>query len=775
MQQFGGDHMRHHRSVIRSLSILSASVIIVSLFSGCSKTTDPAETPADAVWYDSERIVLADLSDALSYSSRNGDITEGLIYTDGNSFLIEEDLGYKDGTDIHKLERYDSSGNLLMSLDLDKDIDYSEIKSGSEDPIEYFYVNDSVVYCLSDIGNSFYLSSFDEGKGSFCNWTEITGLKGYITPDEVIIRSCAYDGNVLLYVVGDYGDIGYRNLKLIKIDSDLKCSMQDLTDIMTGNGISSLIYVKDYSGSKAVIIGYDTTGTVINLDVDLDNASAVSIKTDERLDSLLASNGRLLCSDRYGIREFDIKNGSFKTVMGFDKCNINRLEASEMVPVYADDNTVILYGLICRNNYETKIIICKLTASDTDPTEGKDILKLVDLSEGGLDYTTAEAIRLFNDTSKDSYIILDDRYDQDLSVSGDAYDYMSPEYTIGTEQADAELENKIKIDMMNGEGPDIIINGYSYPELYSGDCLVDLKPYYEGDAGLEKGSYFDNILLTGNRQIITSAIFEGIVYDSQRTGKLPSAPTYEEYTEFVKGPCNGTDQILFSKNERLRCFLLLFDNIYPLITDANGIPNLDSKEFRALCEYVKTLPEDSSTMAYDPDSVARLGCLPWNDPYGGFDSIMGLPSLQGTCQRLSCQGSVGISSSCEKPDEAWRFVKILLSDDIQKYMGLDGTWSVNREILRSSLHKGISETNSELESMGFFSDGSSGMHPIDEGIADIYVEMMDTALPCVEVDPDINIVLLEEIQSYLAGDRSLDDVIPVMDNRIRTIVSEKMT
>ena len=67
------------------------------------------------------------------------------------------------------------------------------------------------------------------------------------------------------------------------------------------------------------------------------------------------------------------------------------------------------------------------------------------------------------------------------------------------------------------------------------------------------------------------------------------------------------------------------------------------------------------------------------------------------------------------------------------------------------------------------------MHPIDEGIADIYVEVMDTALPCVEVDPDINIVLLEEIQSYLAGDRSLDDVIPVMDNRIRTIVSEKMT
>ena len=170
--------MRHHRSVIRSLSILSASVIIVSLFSSCSKTTDPAETITDAVWYDSERIVLADLSDAVTYSSRNGDITEGLIYTDGNSFLIEEDLGYKDGSDIHKLERYDSSGNLLMSLDLDKDIDYSGIKAGSADPIEYFYVNDNVVYCLSDIGNSFYLSSFDEGKGSFGNWTEITGLKG---------------------------------------------------------------------------------------------------------------------------------------------------------------------------------------------------------------------------------------------------------------------------------------------------------------------------------------------------------------------------------------------------------------------------------------------------------------------------------------------------------------------------------------------------------------------------------------------------------------------
>ena len=40
-------------------------------------------------------------------------------------------------------------------------------------------------------------------------------------------------------------------------------------------------------------------------------------------------------------------------------------------------------------------------------------------------------------------------------------------------------------------------------------------------------------------------------------------------------------------------------------------------------------------------------------------------------------------------------------------------------------------------------------------------------------DADIDIIVYEEIQPYLVGDKSLDDVIKIMNDRARTVMNER--
>ena len=43
----------------------------------------------------------------------------------------------------------------------------------------------------------------------------------------------------------------------------------------------------------------------------------------------------------------------------------------------------------------------------------------------------------------------------------------------------------------------------------------------------------------------------------------------------------------------------------------------------------------------------------------------------------------------------------------------------------------------------------------------------------VRSDSDIDIIIYEDIQPYLTGDKSLDDVIKIMNNRAGTVIKER--
>jgi hypothetical protein len=53
------------------------------------------------------------------------------------------------------------------------------------------------------------------------------------------------------------------------------------------------------------------------------------------------------------------------------------------------------------------------------------------------------------------------------------------------------------------------------------------------------------------------------------------------------------------------------------------------------------------------------------------------------------------------------------------------------------------------------------------------MEAIDNARGIISFDPDINVILMEEIQPYFEGDKTLDEVIPIIEDRCATVISER--
>lgn len=753
-----------------------ASVIVLILFMsveiiGCSSIDkESSDNTANTGWYDNERILFNDIEGGLGYGHGTYD---GLVYTDGDIFLMNYSTFDQD-TETNYLQMYDSEANLMLDIDADKAI--TEPKNVSGQFSYDFFVRGGEVCCLgrmldwSKNSDRFYLCIFDEEAGTFGEWNEITDIGKQITISYMPIRIFAADDKIDIYFNLSSFD-GMGNLIKVTVDNDNNVSSLDFSEVLNDRSYYGIDNVYRCNANEVILSCYS------------ENSSDVLIVNEDTMESRLSTGitdsadimqcGDMICrSDNYAIEAYDPDTDSFYELVSYDNSNINRYEAGALRPVYFNDGEIVLFGLFGQNSDgHMSHEAVKLIPSDNDLRVGKTELKLAVLgSHNWLNYEYAEAICTFNASNPNAFIVLDKRYLSDLPTSFD-YDYwLSTERIVDQMDEESELSNRIMVDLISGNGPDIILNGYSYTMLNNSRCLVDLTDYIDGPDGIDRERFFNNIFEGNTYQIPLSALLYGVIYRSEQTGFELTAPTYEEYRQFISEGCNGADPIGVESN-KLKYFLILFENIYPEISDDNGIPRLDNDEFRALAEYCKDLPE-IATQEYSDVAVFNEYALSWGELAHMGDRIMGLPSNSGIGYRLRICDSVGISADCPDVDSAWEFVRILLSDDIQGLTTL-ATNSVIRDVSRNAIADSIDRNNIDADNYKPIDEWDSGPERIDEGVAELYINAMDTALPTSNLDPDVKVVLYEEIQAYFAGAKTLDEIIPIIEDRCETIINER--
>lgn len=815
--------------------ILSAAMMTTSMFSiaGCSKTLSRKKATKNAVvkvdenseWFNSQRTSISTDYESKydldwGYISGEPCITDDgiLVYADGTRKSdIPEDVIYEMDEEEYnqyylehhftQLEYYDFDGDLVWSVDTR---DYI-----NEVPENASLWLSSPVY----VDGKYYIEGY-LSKETKDGWTddnvryEVNLADGSINPNPILADGGAemeeYIGDAWLestyYISGcnigcyyDYDTTIEKAYYIISVkDSSGKETQIDTREAFPDREVYDVSGIVPIDENSAFVFLSTSTSSEI-YSIDLNSMKLTEYEMPEGLEDIYyydmtQIDGKFYSRDSVGIYEIDFVNGTKTQLFSFSDCNINLYEVYSLSIGNISDDNLLLYGTVYKEN-GSEIIVYKLTKADKNPNAGKIILTVSNL-DGYMNAALGMAIYNFNNENEKYFI----SYNEDYAIDYSDVDFSGSEEEYGTQilNKQTDLSKQLAIDLMNGEGPDILINASSMQQINTDEYLVDLSSYMKD---VNSDDYFMNIIDATkiNDKLYQLPLTFSIYSLSGPKGLSENGIgfTFDEYADIVDDECNGNDPLTISYG-RLSLFASLLSQMSSPIIDSKGNVKLDNDEFRALCEYCKNMPEGSyyesnpetfgGSMYYYEEvdtgalSLAYLGsawemidnCL--KNTEGKGIAFYGFPSYEGHGPVAQIQNSVAISASCANCDGAWEFISELMNDEV-----LENYWefTISRSVFDSELSDQIERYNKEVaDFQKWYSEAEAMMYGLP--YKTVNTDDIKPALEIIEaitavdtIDIQMLQIITEEIQPYFADQKSLDDVLMIMEDKCQTVIDER--
>jgi len=561
-------------------------------------------------------------------------------------------------------------------------------------------------------------------------------------------------------------------------------------------------------GDKKAIISVSTgRGFNLNeevyyeLDLETNKLTVADSKKYEWLDkvslynSFISPDGTIYFVDSDGLFRINAEKKTTEKLFDYNQCSLNLGLAERFNLVECSDDRILLCGR-CDNNsiYEgrtaDKLNLIELTRADKNPHSGKTVLEIYSLN--GIDDKTGEAVTRFNETNSKYFIEYAFNYD-DTNIIDDTYDDNNEDVWMMTKtRNNSSLSNKLAIDIMNGDAPDILLDCSSFSRLYNKNCLVDLTPFVK-DADPDK--YFTNII-EGSKtdgalyQLPVSFKLEGIMTKTANAGNSGKGFTLDEYKKFTDEVMNGNDPIVYGQAVY---FSLLFNSMRDEFI-SKGKVDLSKPEFKILADYVKDNVRENGISINDwyekasgGEGIPKGEYVEYCTGIGGYYFngmgiashgksvvMLGLPSLDGRGPRFIPSRSVAISSQATDIKACGEFVKLLLTDEFQTKIAMNDEFVLSREAYKSAGSAAVTYyTNGGSSFMGGNGGGSGGLSDLSSKDVDFVENVILSCSKMKTEDPDISMILTEEMPAYFLGQKDLDAVTKIAQNRIQNLLDER--
>ncbi|MBP5417004.1 MAG: extracellular solute-binding protein [Clostridiales bacterium] len=522
-----------------------------------------------------------------------------------------------------------------------------------------------------------------------------------------------------------------------------------------------------------------------------------------------------------GIKSVDPIKGDKETILDWNWTDYNEETAGSRSVVIKSDDEIILLEELWNNDLDSKGIseysIVKLTRQEKNPHAGKTIIQIGTMYDDSQAEFRNYIIQYNLDPNHLSRIFVKS-YGSDIEANSD--DELQKLYD--------ELPDKIYLDMIAGEGPDILMNFSRYSQFNSEKVLVDLNQFIDGQSGLKRDEYFDNIFRAFETkgkmyQVPLCIDISGYVSSSDIVGNR-SGWTYEEFENVIKSlPDNVSvfdDGVSSSQ---------LLDEMLSVASDSfidyeKGTVSFDTAEFRELLEISKKyanshpvsengemggyygvtesgaiyspdivgMPEDSyldpldriaekmlvlsPTSLYSLEDIARV-----KKSLKGKEVFLGIPSPNGSGMSALPMMTFGISAKSKHIDEAWDFIRFMFSEDAQfSYADEFNSIPINRAALDRRNKAEIEfvqkwnnqfEGKTEEDSVDLSKIGL--MDALTEDDAKTFVSLVENVSTFSSFDPGIMEIIKEESAGYYSGQRSAEDVSKIIQNKATTKVHER--
>lgn len=570
---------------------------------------------------------------------------------------------------------------------------------------------------------------------------------------------------------------------------------------------------------KAIAVTYTDSNNKY-YEVDLKNLSfkPADSKEYDWLDvssigsTFTGSDGTVYFNTPLGISKIDLKNKRTEEIFNYSWCTVSRNILSYLTLVDCSDDSFILAGEKYQYRpYElssqSSFIVVEFNKAATNPNAGKKILEMYS-AYGFIDEEVGNAIIKFNESSNDYFIEVTDRYSDTENID---YGNMNSEddYENANNNANASMSNALAMDILNGEGPDMLLNTSNLGQLNNSSYLADLTPYI---GTLDPAKYFTNVIDASKTdgklyQLPVCYTIDGIHTDSKYAGASGVGFTTEEYEKFLNDTLNGKDIIPVGQ---ANYFTKLFNNMSEKFI-VDGKADFSSPEFEQLAEFVKNNVKQNAeswdvmysddvayeSAAYAVGAAVFKGDVGYSEQaamyttmYGisnyfsdivqfqGASAFLGIPSTDGRGPRIEAYTSVAVSAQAENVDACGEFVKLLMSDEVQNNLAMCDNFVLSREAFREAGMVAVEYYNGEGgDYMSAYDDYGNPIEnsrlSFSEKTVDDMEKIIDSCSGLNSPDAAINLILVEEMQPYFLGQKDLKNVAAVAQDRVQKVLDER--
>lgn len=741
------------------------TVFLLSLTAcGSQQTQEAVATEDNDYVYQPEFIALGSGEENSYYTA--------MIF-DGN-FLYYNQSQYDEGTEVsqsdnhhtEKLYEYSlengSQREVPVQIAADRSISlFSRDKAGNIYAVLCDYSKEEVTED-GFLKPEWFLNKYDS-QGTMTLEKDITGVVGQYGEEYVSDIAVDEQGNLYLClsdVILLYNAEGEER-GVIEVNTSWIC------DLETGkNGKVYFGYYDNNSNGEIVLSEIDFQkkeigNTYKNIPGMSGNGLAVGITND------------FLLNDGSKVYEYDLATQTCEEILAWADCNVLGTNIQKIG--VAEDGTIMA---VLRDWTAGTTELVKLTAADPSEIEEAQEIVIATLYD---DSSLQQAVVAFN-KANDKYRVTIKTY-----MSGSNWDSDTRRTAL------TRLQNDI---ISNTNCPDIINLGQidEKPYIEKG-VFEDLYPYLEKSDVLSKEDFFENIL-------------DGYTYD----GKLLSIPATVGIRTVVGKTSVVGEKMGWTLDEMITCakehpeavcfgevesgtvlYNCMIYNQDVFMDWEEGKCHFDTEEFKRILEFANEFPSeidwesDYQTYFGEPDiedfkservllkwayinSIPEIQLCPAQ--FGEEVTYIGFPTPDGSvgCE-LYASATYGIIAKSPNKDGAWAFLESYLTNSSDSHWTL--SWGFPS--LKSKFEQ---EAKSFEDSWGTTSitmaDGWSYTYhkPTEEEI-NLVKELIAAGKMTSSFDENISAILFEEADAYFKGQKSLDEVVDIIQNRVQIYMSEK--
>lgn len=360
-------------------------------------------------------------------------------------------------------------------------------------------------------------------------------------------------------------------------------------------------------------------------------------------------------------------------------------------------------------------------------------------------------------------------------------------------------DTELRMELISGEGPDLIATGSfgNVQVLTAMGALVDIYPYLDNDPELGREDFLNLELLEldGKLTQVAPKYYITSYYGTQLAYGEESGWTFEECMERITSADTPQDIL---GNTTGSSFIASFISDYASehVNYENAECSFDTEEFRAILEVAKAINMESDDpivyatqtqtqqefFAVYPNVIypCRISGVSefttfLNTNAGIPVNIIGMPCKEGNGAKAAFPQPISVCSFTKYPDACWEFIRFFLTNES---IGDDTEYFpvyiplLEQQIEDAIVDKVVRNQDNPQSLMAAAALGSTVAPKFTEDEAEMLWELLYGEPTLYGYNPVVTPIVLEEVETYLSGEKTMDDVIRIIENRVRIYLSE---